>query len=179
MLQLHETIKNQLNLADCLISAYYNQQVEVNYYNEDGSCMSIKESINDLINGRNNFAIDVSDMNVTLEKEEYMLKIAPKTYKTINVLCVHVRPRTDVFLVRWHDVITKCRPFDNIFDAMKFAEKLDKKYRGEECATVLKDCQEVGSPVFWGERFKYTDFGNKVLLEEIEKLRNTVRGGGK
>lgn len=175
-MQLHEKIKNQLNLADCLISAYYNE-VKVSYYNEDGSSMVLKESISDLVNGRNNFSIDVSDMNVTVEKEEYMLKLAPKSYKPINVLCVHIRPRTDVFLVCWHDTIEKCRPFDNIFDAMKFAEKLDKKYRGEECATVLKDCQEVGSPVFWGEHFKYTDFGKKVLLEEIEKLRNTVRGG--
>lgn len=104
LLLLHEAVKEQLNIDNCLISTYY-KRVDVEYYNEDDTYMGIQESISDLINGSNNFAIDVSDMNVTV------------THETRNIMRVKVRPRTDVYLVTWTDEDNKCCPFSTLREA--------------------------------------------------------------
>ena len=153
---LHEEIKEQLNIDNCLISTYYNR-VDVEYYNEDGTHLDIQESISDLINGLNNFAIDVSDMNVTV------------THKTRNIMRVEVRPRTDVYLVTWVDnvCISKCHPFNTWQEAWEFADKLPRKHC-EDDICIYKNCELFGIKTYW-ENLRLTQKGFQLIREELAK----------
>ena len=86
---LHEKIKERLNIADCLISTYYSN-ITVRYYDEESS-ITIKESISDLINGTNNFAIDVSNMRVRIDRFELSKNLLVRVYPQYTVNCYYLK----------------------------------------------------------------------------------------
>lgn len=61
-MKLHEYIMNFININKSLIRQYFSKII-VNYYDDEENCLTIEESISDLIYGRNNFAIDISEMD--------------------------------------------------------------------------------------------------------------------
>ena len=152
---LHEAIKERLNIDKCLISAYY-KSVDVLYYNEDGTYMYIQESASDLINGSNNFAIDVSDMNVTINTVE----------SRFNTLIVEVRPHTDNYLVTWTDevCINKYRPFSTLREAKEFVNK----FPSERIVYIYKDCKAVGIKARCSN-LKFTRTGCLLIREESRR----------
>ena len=59
---LHEYIMNFFNINKSLIKQYFSKII-VNYYDDESEVLVIEETISDLIAGRDNFAIDISDMD--------------------------------------------------------------------------------------------------------------------
>ena len=66
MITLSNKIKNAINLNDCMMSVYYSNIIVI-YIDENGENLEINESISDLLNETGNFAIDVSNLEVSVK----------------------------------------------------------------------------------------------------------------